>query len=258
MTRDSVCSICGGELSQVPHRDDVVACTDCGAVNPPADAESASSTENADTYDDSGENELDSTRSLSDAIEIRDSSDENLVDLLASLDQASKTLDVSHSVQIRAAELAISAWENRLFHGRSKDAVVGACVYAATREKECPRPLTVVSGGTGVDEPTLNKSYRTVVSELDLELPVVGPAAYVQYIGEQLELSGSLVQSVESSLKTDTDLSGNPAGIAAAALYVEGNNAGYSLTLSEVGQVAGVAKETVWRKTQDVRQLKLR
>lgn len=257
MTRSCICPNCGGELGQVAYREDVVACTDCGMVNPSENTESES-TPGTDGADDDSGVDLNSPDSLSDIIDIQDSSDKNLVDLLSFLDEVSETLDVSRPVQIRAAELAISAWENRLFHGRSKEAVVGACVYAAAREYECPRPLIIVSEAVGVNESTLNKSYRALGSELNLEMPMSGPAAYAQYIGYQLQLPTSLVESVESTLEADMDLSGNPAGIAAAALYIGGNEAGYSLTLSAVGQVAGVAKETVWRKARDLRPLELR
>jgi transcription initiation factor TFIIIB Brf1 subunit/transcription initiation factor TFIIB len=236
---------------------DAVACTDCGIVDPSIATTTDDLSESGDVQNKRSGNQPVSMCDLVDAVEIRDSSDENLVELLASLDKVSEALDVDNSVQIRSAENAVSAWEHRVSHGRSKDAVVGGCVYAATREQGCPRPLTIVSDEAGTTESTLNKSYRAIVSELDLEMPIIGPSAYTQYLGQRLHLPSPVIENVDWALEEEVDLNGNPAGIAVAVLYIGGTDAGYDLTLSEAGMVAGVAKETVWRNVREIRPLEI-
>jgi|GEM_PF-3813788 len=257
MTHDSSCPKCGGELVQMVEGANAVVCTDCGTVEPSTASTTDDVSESADAQNKRSGNQSVSMGDLVDAVEIRDSSDENLVELLASLDKVSEALGLDNSVQMRAAELAVSAWEHRVSHGRSKAAVVGGCVYAATREQGRPRPLTIVSDATETAESTLNKSYRAIVAELDLKMPVIGPSAYTQYLGQRLHLPNPVIENVDWALEEEVDLNGNPAGVAVAVLYLAGTDAGYDLTLSEAGRVAGVAKETVWRNVREIRPLEI-
>ena len=55
----------------------------------------------------------------------------------------------------------------------------------------------------------------------------------------------------ESRINSSTDITGNPTGIAGAALYLAARSSDEKITLAQAGEAAGVTKETVWHKTQE-------
>lgn len=186
-------------------------------------------------------------------IDIKDVSDQRLVDLLTRVDVVAEDLALKEAVRVRTAELVVETWESRFMHGRSEDATIAACVSTACREAEQPRPAPAIGEAIGVEASKLKSTFGKLLAELDLELAPVGPAEYVPYLGEELALDGESMAVAIESLREADGISGNPAGIAAAAVYVAISDFPDSVTLSEAGKAAGVTKETVWRKVEDIR-----
>ncbi|RQG94328.1 transcription initiation factor IIB family protein [Natrarchaeobius chitinivorans] len=233
-------------------------CQNCGLVDPETNTEQSNGDNKADGSNTPVQTETTSPNvAWVNDVSVKDSSDENIVELLLSLDGAAQQLRFSRNNRIRAAELVIAGWENRLLHGRSQDALVGACVYLASRESERPVPVSIVAKVVDEREGLISNSYRDLMRTLELEIPVAGPEAYAQYLGEELGIQDGLVREVENVLDREVDISGNPAGIAVGALYLIATAHGHDITLVEAGKAAGVAKETVWRKVSDLRELEV-
>jgi transcription initiation factor TFIIIB Brf1 subunit/transcription initiation factor TFIIB len=68
-----------------------------------------------------------------------------------------------------------------------------------------------------------------------------------------LEVEKGVILEGLEILEEAPSISGNPAGIAAAALYLAGRQSDAPFTLSDAGVAAGVTKETVWRKSKEIR-----
>jgi transcription initiation factor TFIIIB Brf1 subunit/transcription initiation factor TFIIB len=251
------CPFCNGNLNEVPGERDAVVCVDCGGVNPQDtyDEEKTTFPEESVTDAVNGHEHTDTaaeSNSWKDNVGITDSTDENLVEILSILDSYIETLSLPQSVQLRAAEMLLSAWEEGLFAGRQKEIVTAGGVYAAARQRDHPRPLTKVSDTAGVAESKINTVYRVIVSELALEVPISTPDDYTPHVGDELSLPQSVVEEAEAVLSRDIDCSGNPAGIAASVLYLLAPD-DQEITLQQAGSAAGVSKETVWRHSQTLR-----
>jgi len=242
------CPDCGGKLTEAPGDSNERICKECGLVNPVANQ-----TENEIQFaiDKERSEETEEIKSgWKNQVVVEDSSDQNLVEFLATVDEYVQQLEFDKDAQIRIAELVIASWERNLFHGRSEEALVAGCAYAASRELGCPRPLTIVSETASMSESKLNRSYRTLTTELGVTIPVTAPEGYLGYLRHRMGLPKRAGDEAKEILKTDEDYKGNPAGLAAAALYLAGKICGQDVTLSEAGRAAGVAKETVWRNVQ--------
>jgi transcription initiation factor TFIIIB Brf1 subunit/transcription initiation factor TFIIB len=248
------CPNCGGEVVNVAGDRDAVSCVDCGLVNP--ETSQPETTEDSLSVPSAGDGSKSDTENIKKGwksqVGITDSSDENLVEILSLVDGYVEDADLSDEVRIRAAEMLLSAWESDVFEGRRKESVIAGGVYAAARTLDQPRPLTKVSDMAGEGESTINNTYRLIVSELELEIPISGPEDYVSYIGRELSLSQDLIDEATGWLERGVDCQGNPAGIAASVLYLLARN-NHDITLNEAGEAAGVSKETVWRHTQTIR-----
>lgn len=188
-------------------------------------------------------------------VEIKDVSDQRLVDLLTRVDVVAEDLALEEGVRVRTAELVVEAWESRFMHGRSEDVIIAACVSTACREAERPRPAPVIAEAIGVDASNLKSTFWKLIAELEPQLTPVSPVDYVPYLGEELALDSESVAVAVEGLREADGIPGNPAGVAVAALYLAVSDCANAVTLSEAGQAAGVTKETVWQRVEDIRNL---
>jgi transcription initiation factor TFIIIB Brf1 subunit/transcription initiation factor TFIIB len=252
MTTDQ-CPHCNGEVTAVAGNRDAVACVDCGAVNPQESPNEEETTYPKAPVTDASSGQHGGTQTSSDGwtheVSISDSTDENLVEILSIVDTVVERLSLPQSVQLQAAELVFSVWEEGLFAGRHKETVTAGGVYAAARRCDHPRPLTKVSDAVGVAESNVNDVYRVIIAELALEVPISTPADYVPHVGDELSLPQSVIDEAETILSQDSECRGNPAGVAASMLYLLAPD-DQEITLQQAGSAAGVSKETVWRHTQ--------
>lgn len=249
------CPNCDGEIEAIAGNRDAVACVECGLVNPETnqseplnEGSSGSTSGDVDKY---GTDEV--NEGWKEQVGITDSSDENLVEILSLVDEYIEAMNLSQSVRLRTAEILMSVWEHGLFEGRQKEVVTAGGVYAAGRELQEPRPLTNLSNAADVSESAVNNAYRLLIAELELPIPVSGPQAYVTYVGQELSLPSEVITEAETALESSLGDGGNPAGIAAAVLYLLVDDCESEVTLNEAGAAAGVSKETVWRNTQTLR-----
>lgn len=248
------CPDCDGAITDVAGNRDVVACVDCGLVNPEVNQpEIGEENPPVSTSGNSGKSDTERVdRGWKSRVCVADSSDENLIDILSLVDTYIENTNLSREVRLRAAEVVISAWESDLFEGRQKEVVTTGSVYAAARELHQPRPLTILCDIAEVRESTVNDAYRLIVSELGIEIPIPRPEDYVSYIGEEMSLSQALIHEAAELLEQEVNCRGNPAGIAASMLYLLARK-DCDVTLTQAGDASGVSKETVWRHSQAIR-----
>lgn len=255
MTHNS-CPTCNGELTSVVGNRDAVVCKECGRVNPLPTESDRCNTESAKNKHEDSDNDYLNTQPIKQGwkskVGVSDSSDQNIVEILSLVDTYIEGAKLPQEIRLRAAEILLSAWEDGLFEGRQKEPLAAGGVYAAARELDHPRPLTKISNTAELSESKLNDGYRLVVSVSEIEIPVAEPEDYAPYVGHELSLPQSLIREAVTMLEEEIECRGNPAGVAASALYLFASD-DHDITLKEAGEAAGVSKETVWRHTQSIR-----
>lgn len=251
------CPACDSVLDELGSGIEVPICQSCGLVLHDTEGSSLPVTQaRVQTTDevDVVENPETTTDGWWTEIEINDSSDQRLVETLARMDTVTEELDVDPQTRIQAAEVVTNAWERRFMHGRREDATVGASVYAACRKSGHPRPIGAVAEAANVNKSSLQSTYRTLTTKLEIQTGVALPGEYVPYLRKRLNLSDEVATDTIDILSNLNDVSGNPVGVAAAALYIAADAGGESISLRKIGQTAGVTKETVWRKATAIRR----
>ena len=187
-------------------------------------------------------------------ITIRDATEKQLVTILSKIDEVAEELSLSTEEQNQAADLITEAWKHNLMHGRDMESVIAAGIYVTCRRSGEPRPGTAIAAITGTDETTLQNTYWVLIRELELQSRPPGPTGYIPYLREELGISKATAERARERI-SGSDACGNPAGIAAAALYSASSAGRESFTLCEAGDAAGVTKETVWRKSKEIGSL---
>jgi len=148
----------------------------------------------------------------------------NLSIAMAELDRMSVTLHIPSNIKEQAALIYRKALKADLIRGRSIDAFVAASIYAACRTAEVPRPIKKVSEASTRDHSEVARTYRLLIRELKIRMPIDEPMKFVPSIAAKLNLRRDTEQKavdILKSAKIKKGISGkDPRGLAAAALYM--------------------------------------
>ena len=180
---------------------------------------------------------------------VYDTKSRNLSIAMAELDRLTSELNLPENVRKNAALLYRKALKKDLIRGRSIDAFVAACTYAACRLMKIPRPLKDVSKASKRLHSEVAMTYRLIHKELDLRPPVDGPYKFIPKIASKLQISPKTEQLAVTILrKADerNELVGkNPRGVAAAALYMACKESNEKRVQRVVSKAAGTTEVTL-------------
>jgi transcription initiation factor TFIIB len=124
------------------------------------------------------------------------------------------------------------------------------------------RTLDEIAQYTKANRKEIARCYRLLIKELDVTVPVSDPRDYVGRIASLLNLSGQTIRDaieiIEKARQRGLTAGKDPAGLAAAALYIAAVKNGEKRTQKEIAQVAGVTEVTVRNRYKElINELKL-
>ena len=158
-------------------------------------------------------------------------------------------LSVGDAVIEHSAYIYRKAIEKHLTRGRPIAQLSAAALYAACREMQVPRSLTDVASAANISRKDLSRSYRTLVTELDIRMPVEDPVRSVPKIGSAIAVSPRTVrraQEILSKAQAEGVSAGeDPMGLAGAALYIASHLEGEGKTQKSIATAAEVSEVTV-------------
>jgi transcription initiation factor TFIIB len=181
--------------------------------------------------------------------QVRESADRNLRQAFSELSRLSEKLSVSEAVTEKAAYIYRKALAMSLVRGRSITAILAASLYAACRDRQVPRTLKDVAAASNVKRKDIARSYRLLIKEMDLKMPVVNPArcltgiASRAHVGEKTQRRALqiLLKAGEQRISAGKD----PMGFSASALYVACTLEGEVVTQRDIAGAAGVTEVTI-------------
>ncbi|MFP3951000.1 MAG: transcription initiation factor IIB [Candidatus Bathyarchaeia archaeon] len=173
----------------------------------------------------------------------------NLSIAMAELDRMSVKLHIPRNVKEQAALLYRKCLKMDLIRGRSIDAFVAASIYAACRKSKIPRTLQKVVYDSTRDYSEVARTYRLMLQELDLKMPIDGPLKFVPSIASKLGLKRSTEKfaiDILQRAREENALAGkDPRGLAAAALYMASLENDDKRIQKEVASAAGTTEVTL-------------
>ncbi|NPA96855.1 MAG: transcription initiation factor IIB [Crenarchaeota archaeon] len=190
---------------------------------------------------------------------MQSSIDRNLAQAMNELDRIAQQLGLPDYVKEEAAMIYKKAVEKELVRGRAIESVVAAALYAACRIHRIPRTLDEIAKYTKSGRKEVARCYRLLVRELGLKIPIVDPADYAQRIASMLNLSGATVKTaieiINKAREAGITAGKDPAGIAAAAVYIAALLNDERRTQKEVAAAAGVTEVTVRNRYKELIEL---
>lgn len=187
---------------------------------------------------------------------IQSSIDRNLAQAMNELERLSNLLSLPRAVKEEAAVIYRRAVERGLVRGRSIESVVAAAIYAACRRLRAPRTLDEIAEFTKGSRKEIARCYRLLLKELQVRVPLADPIDYVPRIGSLLGLSGRVMKRaaeiIQRSKERGITAGKDPAGLAAAAIYIAALLEDERRTQKEIAQVAGVTEVTVRNRYKEL------
>jgi len=148
------------------------------------------------------------------------------------------------------------ALDEDLLPGRSIESVATCALYAATRTNGISRTIDELTEVSRVEKLDIERTYRYISRELDLQIPPSHPMEYVGRFASELNCSNETDRCARKLIDDATEQgvhSGkNPAGIAAAALYAASRLCGESIIQPDISEVANISEVTIRQRYRDV------
>jgi transcription initiation factor TFIIB len=147
----------------------------------------------------------------------------NLSIAMAELDRMSDALHLPQNIKERSALMYRKALKEDYIRGRSIDAFVAACIYAVCRQSGVPRQLKEISVLSKREHSEVARTYRFLLREMGLKMPIDGPFKFIPMMAAKLELKADTEHRAIEILRSAQKLRGlsgkDPKGVAAAAIY---------------------------------------
>lgn len=183
----------------------------------------------------------------------------NLAQAMNELDRLSDILNLPSYVKEEAARIYRNAVEKGIVRGRSIESIIAATIYLACREMKVPRSLDEITRHTRVNRKEIARCYRLLLRELRIKVATTDPVDYVPRIVHGLGLPGQAVKiaiEIINKAKEQGVTGGkDPAGLAAAAVYIAAEQLGEKRTQKEIAHVAGVTEVTVRNRYKELAKI---
>jgi len=180
----------------------------------------------------------------------------SLSQAMSELNRLADILHLPNSVRERAAVIYRRALEGDLIKGRTIAGFVAASVYAACRQARIPRSLQEISEASTRDHREMSRTYRYLLRELEIKMPVDYPMKYVSRIASKMGISRETdrltVEILREAREKKALMGKDPRGIAAAALYMACKFNGEGCTQKDVAEAAGTTEVTLRNRLRDL------
>ena len=182
----------------------------------------------------------------------------NLSIALTEMRRVASYLNIPESLVEAAALLYRKTVKKGLIRGRLIEAVVAAVLYTVCRTYNVPRTLNEMAEATGLTKKEIGRTYRFLVRELKIDIPLTNPIHYIPRFASELNLSGEVQEEgrkiLESAISNGLISGRGPTGVAAAAVYIAGLLKGERRTQKEVANVAGVTEVTIRNRYRELKK----
>jgi transcription initiation factor TFIIB len=170
-------------------------------------------------------------------------------------------LGLPNHVTEKAAYVYRKAQERGLIRGDSIGSVLTASIYVAARQSGVLRTLEDISESSNVKPKQAAKSYRRILSELDIKVPLIDPTKYIVKVANNLNFDEKIkrkaLELTEQAQKKNILVGKDPISMAASILYLvnlaEGQRNRHK-TQAEIAKAAGITEVTLRNRSKELRK----
>jgi transcription initiation factor TFIIB len=189
--------------------------------------------------------------------QIRSSTDRNLRNAFNQLEKLRDRLGISDVAVEKTAYLYRKAQEMGLVRGRTIPAVLAAAAYVACREMGTSKTLKDIAAAADIRRKDLSRTYRLLIIELDLKVPMVDPMKCIAKVANKAGLKEKTkrkaIETMYQISKRGITAGKDPMGLAASVLYLSSFDIGERVTQSHIADAAGVTEVTLRNRFKDLK-----
>jgi transcription initiation factor TFIIB len=182
----------------------------------------------------------------------------NLQQAFSILSRLKDRLGLPNHVTEKAAYTYRKAQERGLIRGDTIGSVLAASIYVAVRQAGVPRTLDDISEISDIKPGEVARSYRRIISELDIKVPLIDPRKYIVKIANKLEFDEKIrrkaLELMEQAQKKNILVGKDPISIAASILYIVNLSERKARTQAEIAKAAGITEVTVRNRSKELRK----
>jgi transcription initiation factor TFIIB len=187
------------------------------------------------------------------------SGDRNFMRAFGQLERLKEKLSLSDSIVEKAAYLYRKVQERGLIRGRTIDSMLAAAVYSACREMETPRTIKDIAAKNNVKRKDVARSYRLLVLELGIRIPLVNPMKCVARVANRLSISEKTkhqaLSIMEEVVNRKITAGKEPMGLAATVLYASSIKTDEKIPQKDVAAASGVTEVTIRNRFKDLKKI---
>src|SRR5436309_1539241 len=187
-----------------------------------------------------------------------DSINRNLIQAFNELDKLKDKLGLSDAVIERTAYIYRKARQRGLVRGRTTDGILTAAIYIACRDLGVPKTLKEVAVASSLRLKTLSRSYRILVTELEISTPpVIDPMKCIVKVANNADLNENTkrraMDVMNNITKREISAGKHPMAVAATVLYVSCLNTGENKTQTDIADAAGITEVTLRNRYKELK-----
>ena len=190
--------------------------------------------------------------------QVQSSGERSLRKAFSILSRLKDRLGLPNHITEKAAYTYRKAQERGLVRGDTIDSVLTASIYVAIRQSGVPRTLDEISEISNVKLKHAARSYRRVVTQLNIKAPIIDPSKYIMKVANKLgfdeKIKRKALELMEPAQKKDILVGKDPVSMAASILYLANVAEGHHMTQAEIAKAAGTTEVTVRNRSKELRQ----
>ncbi len=169
-------------------------------------------------------------------------------------------LGLPNHVTEKAAYTYRKAQERGLIRGDTIGSVLAASIYVAARQSGVLRTLDEISESSNVKLKQAARSYRHIVTELDIKAPMIDHSKYIIKIANKLgfdeKIKRKALELMKQAQKKNILGGKDPVSMATSILYLVDLNEGgqQHKTQAEIAKAAGITEVTVRERSKELRK----
>ena len=135
---------------------------------------------------------------------------------------------------------------------------MAASIYVAARQSGVLRTLDDISKISDLKTGEVARSYRRIMSELDIKVPLIDVKKYIIKVANNLNFDEKIkrkaLELVEHAQKKNLIVGKDPMSIAASIIYLVNLSESKPTTQAEIAKAAGVTEVTVRNSSKELRE----
>jgi transcription initiation factor TFIIB len=188
------------------------------------------------------------------------STERSLQKAFSMLSRIKDRLGLPNHVTEKAAYTYRKAQERGLIRGDTIGSVLAASIYVAARQSGVLRTLDEISESSDVKLKQAARSYRHIVTQLDIKAPMIDPSKYIIKIANKLgfdeKIKRKAIELMEQAQEKNILVGKDPISMATSILYLVDLSEGgqQHRTQAEIAKASGISEVTVRERSKELRK----